>query len=66
MAAQLHFAEDAFALHLLFQGFERLIDVVVADENLQGIGPVLRRLNHGGFDKGLSKAIAPPLIETAR
>jgi ubiquinone biosynthesis protein COQ9 len=30
----LHLAERAFALHLLLQGLERLIDVVVADENL--------------------------------
>ena len=30
----LHLAERAFALHLLLQGFQRLIDVVVADENL--------------------------------
>ncbi len=31
---ELHFAEDAFALHLLLQGFQRLIDVVVADNDL--------------------------------
>lgn len=30
----LHLAERAFALHLLLQGLEGLIDVVVADENL--------------------------------
>ena len=30
----LHFAEVAFALHLLLQRLEGLIDVVVADENL--------------------------------
>src|SRR5690348_9353022 len=30
MAAELHFAENAFALHLLFQRLERLIDIVVA------------------------------------
>jgi hypothetical protein len=30
----LHFTEAAFALHLLLEGFQRLIDVVVADENL--------------------------------
>jgi len=30
----LHFTEAAFTLHLLFQGLERLIDVVVANENL--------------------------------
>jgi hypothetical protein len=30
----LHFAERAFALHLLFQRLKGLVDVVVADENL--------------------------------
>ena len=30
----LHFAERPFALHLLLQGFERLVDVIVAHENL--------------------------------
>ena len=30
----LHFTEAAFALHLLLQGFQRLIDIVVANENL--------------------------------
>jgi len=30
----LHLAERAFALHLLLQGLERLIDVIVANEYL--------------------------------
>jgi hypothetical protein len=34
MATQLHFAEDAFTLHLLLQRLKSLIDVVVANENL--------------------------------
>src|SRR3974390_2020664 len=34
MAAQLHFAEKALALHLLLQRPEGLVDIVVADENL--------------------------------
>ena len=34
MNVPLHFAERAFTLHLLLQGFERLIDVVVANKNL--------------------------------
>ena len=33
--ALLHLPKDAFALHLLFQDAEGLIDVVVADEDLQ-------------------------------
>ncbi len=32
--AGLHFPEDAFALHLLFQRLQRLIDVVIADHDL--------------------------------
>lgn len=32
--ATLHFAESAFPLHLLFERLQRLIDVVIADENL--------------------------------
>ena len=35
MAAKLHFAENALALHLLLERLEGLVDVVVADENLQ-------------------------------
>src|SRR5262245_24005422 len=34
IAAELHLAEDPFALHLLLQDAQRLIDVVFADENL--------------------------------
>ena len=34
MHVPLHFAERAFALHLLLQGFQRLVDIIVADENL--------------------------------
>jgi len=34
MLAQLHLAEETFALHLLLQRPERLVDIVVTDENL--------------------------------
>ena len=34
MAAELHLAEDALALHLLLQHPEGLVDIVVTDENL--------------------------------
>jgi len=34
MDVPLHFAERAFTLHLLLQGFQRLVDIIVADENL--------------------------------
>lgn len=35
MTAELHLAENALTLELLFEGLESLIDIVVADENLQ-------------------------------
>jgi hypothetical protein len=34
MPTDLHLAEDAFALHLLLQHLESLVDIVVTDENL--------------------------------
>src|ERR1700730_13317886 len=34
VAAELHLAEDALALHLFLQHFEGLVDIVVTDENL--------------------------------
>src|ERR1700677_3829868 len=34
MAAELHLAEDALALHLFLQHLESLVDIVVTDENL--------------------------------
>ena len=37
MAAKLHLAENALALHLLLERLEGLVDVVVADENLQAM-----------------------------
>src|SRR5690348_14987987 len=35
MTPELHLAKDAFSLHLLFQRFQRLIDIVVANDDLQ-------------------------------
>lgn len=34
MVPTLHFAEEAFTLHLLFQSFKGLIDIVVAHNDL--------------------------------
>jgi hypothetical protein len=36
VTAHLHFTEDAFALHLLLEGAERLINIVIANEYLHG------------------------------
>jgi hypothetical protein len=35
--AELHLAEDTFALHLPLQRFEGLIDIVIANENLHAV-----------------------------
>jgi hypothetical protein len=32
--AELHLAENPFPLHLLFERLERLIDIVITDQNL--------------------------------
>jgi len=46
MAAELHFAEDALALHLLLQHLESLVDIVVTDENLHVVfSSSIERLN---------------------
>ncbi len=37
MVAALHLPEETFALHLLLQRFQRLIDVVVADHDLNDV-----------------------------
>ena len=39
MFAELHLAEDAFALHSLLQYLEGLVDIVVSDENLHVVYP---------------------------
>lgn len=38
--AEFHFAKDAFSLHLFLQGFQRLIDIIIAYDDLyQGSSP---------------------------
>jgi hypothetical protein len=37
MIPELHLTEHTLALHLFLEGFKRLIDVVVANENLQAV-----------------------------
>src|SRR6516164_1210769 len=51
VAAQLHLAEETFALHLLLQRLEGLVDIVVADENLHVVflfSPTVDRPNSQG------------------
>jgi hypothetical protein len=43
MAAKLHLAEYALALHLLLERLEGLVDVVVANENLHCCSLVVAR-----------------------
>jgi hypothetical protein len=51
MPTELHLAEDAFALHLLLQRPEGLIDIVVTDKNLHAVflfDPTVGRPNNQG------------------
>jgi hypothetical protein len=60
MASQLHLAEDAFALHLFLQRLQRLIDVVVANNDLQR--PVSLKVFEGRarYQKGSGLSTFPP------
>src|SRR5579883_3125136 len=53
VTAELHLAEDPFALHLLLQDAQRLIDIVFADENLH-------------FDRFLPKENGRPAVAQRR
>ncbi len=48
IASKLHFAEDAFTLHLLLQRAQRLIDIVVTDEDLHGLPTAPWRIKTSG------------------
>src|SRR5262249_33966179 len=48
VAAELHLAENALALHLLLQRLKGLVDVVVANENLHAVVPLDRLNGQGG------------------
>ena len=48
----LHLPEDAFALHFLLEGSQRLVDVVVPDENLQRLSPPFGRPPDGMYVPG--------------
>lgn len=40
VTAKFHFTEDAFALHLFLERLQRLIDIIVANQNLHAFFPV--------------------------
>ena len=42
VAAHLHFPEDSFALHFFLKCFQRLIDIVFADDDVNQISASLR------------------------
>ncbi|CTQ72354.1 hypothetical protein LAX5112_03151 [Roseibium alexandrii] len=44
VTAKLHFTEDAFALHLFLERLKRLIDIIVANQNLHAFFPVFNTL----------------------
>src|SRR5262249_723106 len=53
VAAELHLAENALALHLLFQRLEGLVDVIVANENLHASSFSVRSVSAlGKWDRG--------------
>ena len=58
----LHFSEDAFSLHLPFQCFERLIDIVVSDEYLQLFAPYPGRRSHGSRPSWVLSTFRRPRI----
>jgi hypothetical protein len=59
MAAKLHLAENALALHLLLERLEGLVDIVVADENLQTNIPSLLEFGSGlELSSGINSRIA--------
>ena len=51
VVAQLHLAEDAFALELFLQCAERLVNIVIANDYLQR-STALSKLGHVGLDNG--------------
>jgi hypothetical protein len=58
MAAKLHLAENALALHLLLQRLEGLVDVIVTDENLHECSFVGSDLGKWGSKKALKRALS--------
>ena len=62
MITALHFAESAFPLHLLFERLQRLVDVVIADENLyQDLSPETKyETGRGAARAGLSNCEGRP------
>jgi hypothetical protein len=44
VTAELHLAENAFALHLLLQRLEGLVDIVIANENLHAASSSVDRI----------------------
>jgi hypothetical protein len=51
VVAQLHLTEDAFALQLLLERAQRLINVIIANDYLQR-STALSKLGHVGLDRG--------------
>jgi hypothetical protein len=67
MAAELHLAENALALHLFLQRLEGLIDIVVTDKNLHACSFRSRFMGfHGGGTGSLRSAVAGRLAEARR
>jgi hypothetical protein len=57
MTPQFHLAKDAFPLHLFFQRFQRLIDIVVANDDLQA--GLLIQSGAGSYQNGTRVSTTP-------
>jgi hypothetical protein len=68
MAAQFHFPKNAFALHLLFERAQGLVDIVVANDDLHGgRAPFHNRFKRLSSDRArLAATIATPINRMSR
>jgi hypothetical protein len=62
MAAKSHLAENTFALHLLFQHPQRLVDIVVTDENLHERSSSMLRMGMAVNGSGGGLLLASPIF----
>ena len=60
MIAALHLPEETFTLHLLLERFQRLVDVVVADNDLNDFELSIGYPAGPGLNAEMPKRLAPP------
>jgi hypothetical protein len=64
VTAKFHFTEDAFALHLFLERLQRLIDIIVANQNLHAFFPVFDALQRICSQKNNDGSEASPTNST--